>query len=132
MLKVTVEGTAAEIKEFWATHYEGWDGTLDDFYSHLTLDGKKVVKLIAEASLTTGIGISRVDLQVETKLVAGHMNGVLGGIGRSWARTYKKRANPFSGYDPTASGGLDLYHQVSKRLANEIMEHTKEERLTGK
>ena len=122
MLEVTVKGTAAEIKEFWATHYGTSDGTLDDFYSHLTLDGKKVVKLIAEASMTTGIGISRVDLQVETKLVAGLMNGVLGGVGRAWARTYKRRANPFSGYDPTNSGGLDLYHQVARVLANRILE----------
>lgn len=123
MLEVTVKGTAAEIKEFWAVHYgEDRDGTLEDFLSHLTKEGKQVVHLIAEASRPVGIGISRVDLQVETKLVAGHMNGVLGGVGRAWARTYKRRANPFSGYDPTNSGGLDLYHQVERVLANRILE----------
>jgi hypothetical protein len=123
MLEVTVKGTAAEIKEFWAIHYgNDHDGTLEDFLSHLTKEGKQVVYLIAEASRPVGIGIRRVDLQVETKLVAGHMNGVLGGVGRAWARTYKQRANPFSGYDPTASGGLDLYHQIERSLANEILE----------
>jgi hypothetical protein len=117
------EGKLKQVLNFWEEiNKEAPDFGVDEFARGLTKDGRRVVSAICQSSVR---GEHFYQDQLFDLLGLGGENevwGVMGGIGRHWAKTISQ-PNPFiRKWDTTRSRG---YYQIDSNLAAELIEALK-------